>query len=945
MKYYLSFLKFLLLVTILFGCSSEGKIQYSSNQSELLIHTETSDYMFAPKFTVLYRETDPKMAFRPAGVKEVNYNMPTWMAYQDKKADLEKTERRHSDYGDGFDAGVLAGKTDQRTLSIFNGARDIEIEANKITQQSDTIFWHFPEHDMFNFEAFIVPGVDNTPLLQFNLTPKKEGYYSVGYTGAPSYAIEDVNEIWQPMVWQEKRFPKKSILTLAFRAPLPTCLVDDGKSTVAVLAAPEEFPFNPLPNKTNNRFGISVRNKNGDAQPLLFAPVLGALGSHMKAGQPFSFRAYLIANAQPLTYTYEKLARTYYGFKDFRRNELISLNKTLENMVDYSKTDFAWFVDSLKGFAYSTDVPGAVKNVSSLHPLEFSIAMDDSEMFEKRAYPLMEYMISREKFLFSMDSTQRNQSPSRALKGPIAPISELASLYNIFNGNNSFFLEMAKEEYGSSRIRNLDVVDKGETWINAMFLYNASGEEQYLIKAKQGADQYLKERVNKRQTDFSDPLAGGFFFWRAFTSRWVELLELYELTNEKRYLDAAVDGARHYALFTWMCPKVPDSKILVNKGGKAPMYWYLKSKGHKQMYYPEEEVEAWRLSEMGLTSESSGTSGGHRGIFMSNLAPCMLRIGEYANDDFLKEIAKSAIIGRYRNFPGYHINTERTTAYEKEDYPLHKHKELSVNSFHYNHILPMASMVLDYLVTDVWARSDGQIQFPSDYIEGYAYMQNKFYGHKKGSFYKHKDVQLWMPKNLLEIDNIELNYVAARKGNTLFIALSNQSNEEQEANITFNPALVALSKNSKYTMWHNNKLKNGKHGVNKSINTSVPAGGMVAYMIEDVTLSVNMQEAIVTQPKPLENTYLNIDFGNAKAMAFTLGKYDRRAYVYLGDDDNKFSSVTLTYKDERGHEVSLTDDNYPYEFTVEIEDKLSFYLSGVSPSGGKTKSKALTLGK
>ncbi len=82
------------------------------------------------------------------------------------------------------------------------------------------------------------------------------------------------------------------------------------------------------------------------------------------------------------------------------------------------------------------------------------------------------------------------------------------------------------------------------------------------------------------------------------------------------------------------------------------MYWYLRSKGHQQMYYPEEKAPAWRLSEIGLTPESSGTSTGHRGIFMANYAPWMLRLGYYAKDSFLMQVAKAAIIGRVQEFPG-----------------------------------------------------------------------------------------------------------------------------------------------------------------------------------------------------------------------------------------------------------------------------------------------------
>ena len=150
---------------------------------------------------------------------------------------------------------------------------------------------------------------------------------------------------------------------------------------------------------------------------------------------------------------------------------------------------------------------------------------------------------------------------------------------------------------------------------------------------------------------------------------------------------------------------------------------------------PAERVPAWRLSEIGLTPESSGTSTGHRGIFMANYAAWMLRLAHYTGDEFLARTADHAVIGRYRNFPGYHINTARTTVYEKADYPLRGHMELGANSFHYNHIMPHISLLYDFLVTQALFRSGGKVDFPGEFIEGYAYLQSKFYGHLPGTIY------------------------------------------------------------------------------------------------------------------------------------------------------------------------------------------------------------------
>lgn len=895
------------------------------------VHSQPGKNEFQPQFTILYASDNPDLAMRPAGIPNISYNVATWKTYPGKQSDLPITKKDAATAGDGFDDSILKSKSSGRTVSQYNAAQVIPVAGNRKEQRGDTVFFEFQDHELFSISAYMVVNQQPYSRLHFDFKAKQKGWYSVGYTGAPATSPEKAAAIWQPLIWQEKRFPDKPYLTLAFRSPIPSALVQDGSHTIGVLASSEEFPFDPLPLMQNSRFGITVRSNDGQAQPQLWAPVLGGKGSAMNAGEQFGFICLLPYVEKKLTYTYEEIARKVFGFKAQRKNEISSLNSVLERMTDYALSEYAWFIDSLKGCAYSTDVPGAVKNVSSLNPLNLAIVMDNASMFEERAYPIMEYMLSREKFLFSLDKEQKIQNPSRRLAGPVAPLSELSALYTMLGKSNPFLLEMAKQEFSKKRVRNLDVEESGRNWINAMYLYKATGEQSYLEQARQGADQYVEQRVDRKQTDFNDPFAGGYFFWPAYTNRWIELFELYEITKDKKYLLAAQDGARQYAQFCWMSPAIPEENILVNKGGEAPLYWYLKSKGHKQMYLPEEEVPAWRLSEIGLTPESSGTSTGHRAIFMANYAPWMLRLGYYAGDPFLQEVAKNAIVGRYRNFPGYHINTARTTAYEKADYPLRPHKELSVNSFHYNHILPMISMLLDYLVTDAFVKSKGGIDFPSDYIEGYAYLQSKMYGNRKGTFEGEEGVQLWMPKNLLNIDHVELNYLAARKGNKLFLAFMNQSEEQVDAHVVVNDTLVrGLAKDR------------------TRFRVTVPAGGVETVILDGVVIQSDIQDKLIVHtPRPGQD-FLSIPTGNAKAMLFHLGQYAKRAYIYLSDDDSLLKEARLRYRDANGHFQTLTDVSYPFEFTVPLtegQNGLEFTLTTVDPVGNIRESDLLQLGE
>ncbi|WP_257668883.1 hypothetical protein [Parapedobacter tibetensis] len=887
---------------------------------------------FLPHFTILFSPNDPNLAMRPAGIADVSYNVATWKTYPGKVSDLPITKKNVATAGDGFDDSILKAKSSGRTVSQHHAAAEvIEISAISSEQRGDTLFYAFPHGNLFSLKAYVLTDEKPYPKLRFDFQAKKEGWYSVGYTGAPAKALEEVKEIWQPLIWQEKRFPDKPYLTLAFRCPIPSALVQLGDRTIGVLASPEEFPFDPLPVMQNSRFGVAVRNDEGKAQPQLWAPVLGGEGSAMKSGDRFEFTCLLPAIQQSLTYTYEHIAREAFGFRAFRKNEISSMNQVIERMTDYALSHYAWFIDSLKGCAYSTDVPGAVKNVSSLNPLNIATVTDNPRMFEERAYPTMEYMLSREKFLFSLDKEQKIQNPSRKLAGPVAPISELTALYTVFGKSNPFLLLLAKEEFGNSRVRNLDVVESSDNWINAMYLYRATGNERYLKNAINGADQYIKDRVGKKQRGFDDPFAGGYFFWPAFTNRWIELLELYEITQNQAYLKAAHDGARHYAQFCWMAPAVPDNMVTVNQGGKAPMYWYLKSKGHKQMYFPEETVPAWRVSEIGLTAESSGTSSGHRAIFMANYAPWMLRLGYYSNDTFLQEIAKNAIVGRYRNFPGYHMNTARTTAYEKADYPLRPHEELSVNSFHYNHIMPMISMLLDYLVTDAYVKSDGQIDFPSEYIEGYAYLQNKMYGHYPGKFEGESGVQLWMPSGLLEIDQMELNYISARKDNKLYLAFMNQSDQSVSAQVRVNDRLVQCT-------------DSGQH----AFTIEVPASGIKTVILENVEIDPVIQDRVLAPAGDVrDNDYLEIPLGNTKAMLMRLGDFANTVYLYLSDDESSVRSARIMYTDIAGNQQTIVDKSYPYEFTIRLDKRqhgLQFQLEVEDINGNVKRSQDLRLG-
>ncbi|MCC7487873.1 MAG: hypothetical protein IT529_23130, partial [Burkholderiales bacterium] len=704
---------------------------------------------FAPVVAVLAARTDPNLEMRwgqfPEAAMKLSdtgsiYNVLTW----GPKGPATKAAAKHVE--DGFDPTVDRGYGGGRTANLFAAGRLTTLRAPASRSDGRTITWDFPANENVTMRAALdLPADGTAPRLRLTATAKADGWYSFGYVGAPETPPAEVEELWQPLIYNERRFPHESFLEAAYRCPLPTTLVTRAGITTGVVADPTEYPFQPLPNFANSRFGVAVRNARGHAQPMLFAPLLGGAGSRMKAGESREFVLRLVVAQAPLSATFERVARSLYGFADVRHNALGSLNATFERMLEFGLSEYAKFNSDLRGFAYDTDVPGAVKNVSALHPLGLALVTDRPEIYTRLARPLMEFFVSRERFLFTTDPKVKGQSASSRLGGLGAPLTEYANLYAMSGARTPFFRTAAEGLFGKDRVLNLEGRIRGDNWSNALGLFRATGERRWLDHAIKDADAYLKSRVGVRQRDYADPDSRGLFFWTAFTPQWIELFELYEETREPRFLAAAHAGARDYAQFVWLAPRIPAGDVRVHEDGLAPAY--RSGPRFPRIKAEPATVPAWRTSEIGLTSESAPTSKGARGIFLACYAPWMLRIAALTNDAFLHDIARSAIIGRYTSFPGYHINTARTTVYEKPDFAQRGKDELnSTTSIHYNHIWPHIALLLDYLVADAFAKSHGAIDFPARYAEGYGYLQQRVFGDRPGKVHDETGLYLWMPR-------------------------------------------------------------------------------------------------------------------------------------------------------------------------------------------------------
>lgn len=889
---------------------------------------------FQPQFTVLMAKEDPGLALRwcqiPLEGEGVNdnqrgsrntipYNVVTW-GRTSRPVVIDPDQH----VADGFDPTVDRAYGAGRTANVFHAAPRATISAIGAEVENKVIYWRFNDHPQFQFSASVgLPPGTAPPILRWELKAVEEGYYSVGYTGAPPTNSAETEAIWQPMIWNERRFPDQPYLTQAFRCPLPTTLVTSGGVTTGVLAEPSELPFMPMPTNVNSPFGVALRNEEGKAQPAIFAPVLGGMGSKTKAGGRHRFSAHLVVHRGDCIDTFVYLARTIYDFHDYRHNAICSLNTTLENMIDYGMSKWSRFNEELRGCDYSTDAPGAVKNVSSLHPLSVALVTDNWEILKQRAWPMFEYALSREKFLFTTNPEQKTQGASTKMTGPGVPLSELTSLYIMSGGEADLFLRKAQRFYGQDKVFNLEAVTRGDRWQNSLALYRATGDDRWRQRTIELADAYLERRCAERPTDWFDPDSEGMFFWPSFVPQWIELLELYESIPEQRYLDAAHAGARAYTQFIWFCPKIPDGTVIVNKYGKAPRY--REGARYEDIHLPPEEVPAWRVSEIGLTPESSGTCKGHRAILNAHYAPSMLRLSQLTGDKFLHDVARSAIVGRYASFPGYHMNTARTTVYEKPDFPMRPVSQLNgVTSMHFNHIWPHAALVLEYLVTDTIARSDGKIEFPSAYCEGYAYLQGKVFGHAPGRFYDEDNVWLWMPHALVEPGNVEVNYIAGRGNGRLYLAFTNQSDEPILTTVRVNQELVPWAGTHAAHVRADNQSASDLTIEDGQFDVKLSPQGITTFVIDNVDIQLRFQDrlsAAVGEREPAwKGAYNKQSAAGLTGMVLSLGPELSSAYVYSRAPLGRFDQVELHYRIDDNPWQIASDDSYPFEWTVPLSE-------------------------
>jgi hypothetical protein len=775
-----------------------------------------SDFQKAPAFIVIHKASKLKRSIVP-------------------QLQLVFTREQPEITGATMDGqpGVVAWKTSRGVTSDISTLGSIDLIAQSYQVKNNQLVFTFQNQREASVSLVVkFTGDQQAPVFELSFEAHEPGNYSLGFIGMPQIDSSDIDFVYQPLTWSWKRFPSRFALTEEAYANTAAVFTNHHGYSEGLAVSLADIPYRyavaaqwnnagrkdnkfwsvfpaDAP-KANSLFGMAVRNKAGKAQPIIYAPLPGTVRAKLNAGEKHRIALVYLLYPGDWQKGTSFLLSSIFHYRTERENARVSLNTTLDNMLGFAMNDeYSGWNETLKASNYQFDVPGTVKNVSALHPLSLAVITGNEDIMRRRALPMIEYVMSREKFLYTTSDTPgQTQSPSHLLKGPCVDIGELAALHALTRGSTPAFSLEADRLFGKSRQLNMNTETGGGSWQDYLARYRLYHHAGDLQKAVEGANAYLQQVYDHySQTFFDTPglRDKGAGFTTDYGYRIYDLFELFLDTKNERYLQAALTGARQLLLWTRSNPAPPAGNIVVNKDGVVKgIFPGRRVSGlegsplvpmDETTQIPELEIPAWQTSLNGLLPEAPNTYA-FGPVMLAHHAAWLLRLAHYSGDTLLRNAAYNAIIGRYANFPGYYFTSLHTDVYQRADYPMHPFHDVKYNAIFYNHVWPHIALLVDFLVSDFYYRSNGKINFPGTYAPGYAFLTSQIYGVDKGIVMGNKNVQLWMPSQALQSDGIAFNYIMGHNEQDVFIAFANTSKKTATEHITLNAAVIPWSQDA-----------------------------------------------------------------------------------------------------------------------------------------------------
>ncbi len=740
-----------------------------------------------------------------------------------------------------------------------------------------------------------------------------------------------------PFMYQGHRFPEVPNMLLSSSTPSPLCLVNQHNLSCAVVADPADLPF-AWPDADNLRYGFSLRNETGLAQPMIYSPVLGLPGS-VSEGGPVEARLRLWIQPGDWYAAYRRIADEVFHLTDYRRPVSASLSDAAINLLDLMRDEQASGWDARAKGPWNIESRNTVSQSSPLVYLSYYLLTGDEDFYQRIARPSLEFMLSRPGPHFAAErEISTNYYHHQPMKGPSSQYAAItcASAYAMTQGRTSAFGELCLDGNGAARPTGKHGHVQG--FEDALALYELTGSRQWLDQSVAGADKYIAGNLTHLPGHDLGPEP---FINVSFIPDWEGLLHLYTATGEKRFLQAATEGARWLLTTLWTQPMIPEANILIHPNGQYDAnrhVWWWGDKLYRRgvaeglpgvetvpapppIALPEQQVPAWQVSQVGLGLEQPVTYsrlGPRANIMMNIWAPALLRLAAASGDEAFRTAARNAMIGRFANYPGYYLDG-MTNAFQRPDYPV---KGPDVTSLYVHHIPPFAEAVIDYLFSDLETRSQGAVSFPWVRQCGYVWFDSRLYGHAPGKVYG-QTAWPWLHRTAATVDNINVDRVLAHGDGKFHVMLMNQVHEEQAVQVRFDEKVLGRSlEGAVVKTWQDNVPGPSIPVKDGTVTVRLKPLGLCAFTLDGVKIDVATAPpdkfSLPAQPGIQQAAIADTSL-QAIGTVLEVPPFEwRDLYVYVTAALDDCRAATLHYRVGDGPEQTLQHDRFPWEFSVRL---------------------------
>ena len=667
------------------------------------------------------------------------------------------------------------------------------------------------------------PAFPTDVLVTQTLTAKRAGYFSAASPTLATVAESDLGWATVPGYFQGNRIEKNFALAYAYGHGIPELPVvyrercastlcplvsTKGGQTLSVIPDPAlgRDPWaDDRTTQTDWFIGLSHKNRRADLSPTLYYPVLGESKSALKPGDVvgYSFR-YSLTDGD----WFAAINHAVYDVYRFReslalRQSKESLTRRLERMHHYltdPKTSL-WNVEEFEGRkigaqSYLGGVVGsdrdAMKNADygamwmlaratgdSLltrnvlpYALNFKLVQQETaDNFFKGAVEGQYYLAKSKQFveewgavvepigltyytmldvgnmlLFEPDNAELRERLRLGADRLVAwqkPAGNWAVAYDRKTGQETF----------------RDIEDVRPTFYGLLVAYRILKEAKYLAAARRGADWFIEHAV--RTGSFLGVCGDARYAPDFATGQSAQaLLDLYDLTRDDRYRQAAITAAKIYTTSVYTHPIPTRQRKTVNGVAR----------------------EDWEISQTGLSFEHGGIFGSanRQGpIQLASHAGLFIRMHPLTKEPIFADLARADAIGRdafvdaQTGVASYYWNAMNKGA---GPYPHHAWWQIG--------------WITDYLLAEAELRSDGQVTFPRGFVTPKV-GPHQTYGFAPGRIYG-QPAALLVREGVVAPDDPNVDYVLAQSPDKkrLFVVLLNNQDRTTTARIRLRPGLI-----------------------------------------------------------------------------------------------------------------------------------------------------------